>query len=488
VGTTKYMMDDIIQQDSYPKYGKIAGKVLIIGFGSIGQGMLPLILRHFYVDPAKITVLELGEHEELFKQRYPDIAFVSCRIKKDNLDSELSKYVDKGGLIIDCSLNIDGITIVKWALDHDVMYINTSIERWEDEPDETLPDMASRTLYHTHQQIRKEVGDTKGKSTCVVTHGANPGLVTHFVKRALLDIAKAMDLKVKVPQTRQGWAKLLQLTGTKVIQIAERDTQVIDKPKVKGEFVNTWSCEGFWAEGRAPAEMGWGSHEDPKGPDGGALHSEGPCNAAYLKQPGVATLVKSCVPTNGPYNGFLIQHSEAITISEWFSVMEGDKCVWRPTVYYAYCPFDGALASAHEFRGQELEIQTVKRIVKDEIVSGMDELGVLLLGHGKGAWWYGSQLTIDEARKLLPHESATSVQVESSMLGALVWMLNNPTEGYTEPEAIPFQEVLAVAGPYLGPIASTALDWTPTEDRNVLFKRALDKDNPWRFENFRVWS
>jgi homospermidine synthase len=46
-----------------------------------------------------------------------------------------------------------------------------------------------------------------------------------------------------------------------VIHIAERDTQVSDRPKLPGEFVNTWSVDGFYEEGVAPAEKGWGTHE-----------------------------------------------------------------------------------------------------------------------------------------------------------------------------------------------------------------------------------
>ena len=326
-------------------------------------------------------------------------------------------------------------------------------------------------------------------ATCVVTHGANPGLVSHFVKAALLDIAKAMNLPPDVPTNREDWAKLMQATGTKVIHISERDTQVIDKPKLKGEFVNTWSCEGFWAEGRAPAELGWGTHE-AKSPYNGFIHKEGegPGNAAYLDQPGVATLVKSWVPLGGEFNGFLVQHSESVTISEYFSIGEGAEAEYRPTVHYAYQPCDAAIVSVHEFRGRELEMQTHQRIAKDEIVSGIDELGVLLMGHGKNAWWYGSQLGIDEARKLIPRESATSVQVAASLIATIVWMIQHPNEGYTEPDYLPHEEILKVARLYLGPVASVQTDWTPLEDRNVLFKRPLDPKNLWRFENFRVWS
>ena len=41
----------------YPSYGPLDGPVVIIGFGSIGRGTLPLILRHFDVKPDQITVV-----------------------------------------------------------------------------------------------------------------------------------------------------------------------------------------------------------------------------------------------------------------------------------------------------------------------------------------------------------------------------------------------------------------------------------------------
>jgi homospermidine synthase len=48
--------------------------------------------------------------------------------------------------------------------------------------------------------------------------------------------------------------------------------------------VNTWSVEGFVAEGLQPSELGWGTHEKTM-PPGAARHGFG-CDAAiYLKQP-----------------------------------------------------------------------------------------------------------------------------------------------------------------------------------------------------------
>ena len=121
-----------------------------------------------------------------------------------------------------------------------------------------------------------------------------------------------------------------------------------------------------------------------------------------------------------------------------------------PSVYYVYQPCDAAIASVHEMRGQELKLQARQRVVKNEIVSGMDELGVLLIGDDF-CWWHGSQISIQDARRLVPGENGTSLQVAGSMLGAIVWMIQNPREGYVEPESIPFDFVTRIGDQYWAP-------------------------------------
>lgn len=105
-------------------------------------------------------------------------------------------------------------------------------------------------------------------ATAVVEHGANPGLVSHLVKKSMVDIAtRAIKDGIAAPRVEKAleadsYNELAQHLGIKVIHIAERDTQVTDKPKQLNEFVNTWSVEGFYEEGIAPAELGWGTHEN----------------------------------------------------------------------------------------------------------------------------------------------------------------------------------------------------------------------------------
>jgi homospermidine synthase len=288
-----------------------------------------------------------------------------------------------------------------------------------------------------------------------------------------------------LPTAREQWAALAQQLGVKVMHIAERDTQVASVPKRVGEFVNTWSIDGFVGEGCQPAELGWGSHEKALPPEG-RRHEFGRGSAIYLMRPGAATRVRTWTPRAGHFHGFLITHSEAISIADYFSVTQGATVAYRPTVHYAYHPCDDAVMSVHELAGRNWHQQIRQRLLMNEIIDGTDELGVLLAGHQKGAYWYGSQLSCAEARQLAPYNNATSTQVCVSVLAGLVWVMENPQRGIIEPDEIDFQRVLQICMPYLGKVVGEYTDWTPLKDRGRLFAEDIDDNDPWQFKNVLV--
>jgi homospermidine synthase len=321
--------------------------------------------------------------------------------------------------------------------------------------------------------------------TAVLTHGANPGLVSHLVKQALLNIAKDTGVDAGNPASRESWAKLSMILGIKVMHIAERDSQITNVPKTPNEFVNTWSVDGFVSEGAQPAELGWGTHEKHFPADGGR-HQQGSGCAIYLNRPGASTRVRTWTPEAGHFHGFLITHSEAISLADYYTVRDGERLAYRPTTHYAYHPCDNAVLSVHEFAGKNWRLQDRKRIMLNEITEGIDELGVLLAGHAKNAYWYGSQLSIEEARKLAPYNSATSLQVTSAVLAGMIWAMENPNRGIVEPDDMEFKRPLEICMPYLGRVVGKYTDWTPLYQRGELFAEDLDVSDPWQFKNIRV--
>jgi len=318
-----------------------------------------------------------------------------------------------------------------------------------------------------------------------LTHGANPGMVSHFMKQALLDIAGDTGHDTDIPVDRDGWARLAQKLGIKTIHIAERDSQRSSIRKRAGEFVNTWSIDGFVGEGCQPAELGWGSHEKLLPPDG-ERHAQGSRAAIFLGRPGASTRVRTWTPKAGPFHGFLITHSEAISIAAYLTVGSGDTPEYRPTVHYAYHPCDDAVLSIHELAGRNWRQQPEQRLLMDDVVEGFDELGVLLMGHARGAYWYGSQLSIGEARRHVPYNTATTLQVTSAVLSGMIWTMRHPKEGIVEAEDVDFLEILEIQTPYLGPVVGVYSEWTPLNDRGRLFQEDIDPDDPWQFKNFRV--
>jgi homospermidine synthase len=394
------------------------GRVLVLGCGSVSQCLQPLLLRHLDMDLTKITVMDFED----MRHTIPDSIAAGVNYAQDyvtprNMAMLLQKYVGPGDLLIDVAWNIDTGDIIQWCHDHNVMYINTSVELWDPYTESGVRSPTDRTLYVRHLNLRKQVAAWKTPGpTALVEHGANPGLVSHWVKLALEDVAKAI-LRNRTSREREDlleqyladadYPRLAMLTGTKVIHISERDTQISNRPKEVDEFVNTWSVAGFHEEGIAPAELGWGTHER-RLPVGAQVHRYGPCNQICLSQMGMNTYVRSWVPTYGEIVGMVIRHGESFTMGDFLTVWQDDIPVYRPTVHYAYQPADAAVASLQELRARNYQVQSRMRIMNDDIISGRDELGVLLMGHDMTSWWVGSQLDIREARSLVPHQSATT--------------------------------------------------------------------------------
>ena len=145
------------------------------------------------------------------------------------------------------------------------------------------------------------------------------------------------------------------------------------------------------------------------------------------------------------------------------------------------------MLSLHEMGGAAWKQQDDWQILDEhDIVDGVDELGVLLYGHAKNAYWYGSQLSIEQTRALAPYQNATGLQVTSAVLAGIVWMLENPQRGIVEADEMDFRRCLEVQLPYLGNVFGEYTDWTPLVDRGVLFPETIDESDPWQFTNVLV--
>jgi homospermidine synthase len=472
---------------NWPVHATWNGPIVMIGFGSIGRGTLPLILRHIKCEASQITVIDPdASHRQLAEQQ--GATFIQAGLTPKNYKKILKPLLvsERGpAFIVNLTVDVGSVDMMRLAREVNALYVDTVIEPWEGFYYNTKASTAERSNYMLRETMLAAKRELGAGPTAVSCCGANPGMVSWFVKKALMDIAAETKLKVAEPTSREGWGKLMKRLGVKGIHIAERDTQRGKQPKPFGTFINTWSVEGFISEGLQPAELGWGTHER-KMPPKGRKHKSGCGAAIYIERPGADTRVRTWTPTQGPHYGFLVTHNEAISIADYFTLREGRTVVYRPTCHYAYHPCNDAVLSWHEMLGAGHRQDKWKILDENEIADGRDELGVLLYGHKKNAYWFGSQLGIEDARKLAPYQSATGLQVTSAVLAGMVWAIENPNSGIVETDELDYKRCMEIQRPYLGPLKGVYTDWTPLQSRLDLFESEYDTKDPWQFQNILV--
>jgi homospermidine synthase len=436
----------------------LKNNIVIIGFGSIGQAILPLLQQHF--PSGEIIIIESNPTENYAKiSKEFSTTLIREHVNINNYCSILTPLLKSAGYLLNLATAVSSMDLIKLAQEHNVFYLDTCIEPWKYAHAEFG---IETTNYELREQVLAIKSKTKGKTTSLIAHGANPGFVSVLMKKGLIEMADAVGLKRTKPSTANEWASLAKELDIKVIQISEHDTQMSSSQRQCGEFVNTWSVDGFVTELLQPAELGWGSHEK-RIPDRGVRNTNGSKAAIWIDKPSLSLKVRSWSPNSLNFDGYLVTHHEAISIADYLTLKdEENNVIYRPTSYYAYHPCGDAISSIellNKFEG----INNIKsmRIMRDDIASGMDELGVFLISGSYSSLWIGSNLSIDKARKTAKLNNATSLQVVSSIIAAMEWMKENPNLGIIESEDLDYEFIYNVVEPYWAPIAKQYLTWHP---------------------------
>src|SRR5690606_31973277 len=182
---------------SYPVYGEITGPIVMIGFGSIGRGALPLIERHFKFDKSRMVIIDPRNDEAELLAKH-GVKHIQAHVTKDNYKQLLKPLLTEGhgqGFCVNLSVDTGSVDLIKLCRKLDVLYIDTVIEPWLGFYFDTSASNADRTNYALRETLRREKARNPGGTTAVSTSGANPGMVSWFVKQALVNLAYEPGLK-----------------------------------------------------------------------------------------------------------------------------------------------------------------------------------------------------------------------------------------------------------------------------------------------------
>ena len=442
-------------------------KIIVLGYGAIGRGFLDLCLSsdlnvdYIVIDQTLPAISTLGP-----------VGFLRVTLTADNLQSVLEQRVGQGDVVVHLTGTVDTFAVLEICRTLGAMYLDTANSFWPSALDDA--EAARRTQLEYHKRVRGYAQKRMSRTspTVLINHGANPGLVSHFTKAAMLAFAQDQGLSVPTPCTREGWGKLAQLLNIQTIQICEHDSQKIET-RAQGNFVSTWSPEGLQEEGLLKAEWAWGSNE-PQPPTLIHVTEE---KIAFIEASGFQIQTRGWTPSWGEINGFLIQHAECQSISDYLTLAYDGRTVYRPTVHYCYRPCPSARDSIEELLRDGGAHAMPSELLLDKLTEGTNELGVLL-GASAGGWWFGFTTPLNLARRLGKNLNSTSLQVAAGAYGGLRWMLSHPFAGFNEPENLPHDEILALTLPFLGLAHNRKTDWRPSLKQ--------EGAATWNFEEFLV--
>lgn len=481
-------------------------KLILFGCGGVGCALLEMLWTPWAKKkfPVKNICIfdprDLSSEPKVFQLiKKGVVKHIQIEITKGNLLPLLEDNVRPKDIIVDVSYNIYFKPLIQWCINHNVRYINTSMERWPIKNENILgKNLYKRTLYHLHEIVKKMNKEDKQYPTVVVEHGMNPGLITHFTKQGIKNVAKEVIDKAKQNRTKN--KKIISLIkaykkdnfplmgfllGLETVHCSERDTQISNVERRSQEFMNTWGAYSFYGEGVDPVQLGYGTHErrlhnsshPPKGLEQ---------NQIFLPIRGVDLILQSYVPIEkGTIHGMAISHGENDTIGRSLSLYKNKKLIYRPSNYYVYSPCEEAWNSIKEVQQNKYKMLETQHPLRGwEISSGVDAVGALLifkhdpieylLYNKEGSttsYWAGTILSIDEVRDLgIQYAGPTVIQVAISLIAVLVWIKQNPNNGICFPEDLPYDWVLDFCHQWLGTVF---MDWVPYSPKSTQLEAFL---------------
>ena len=105
------------------------GRIVFVGFGSIGQGVLPLILRHIGTQAERITIVSADERGADVAVHF-GVRFIKQAVTAENLRGLLEPLLSSGDFLINVSVDVSSCALIEFCHERGALYLDTCIEPW----------------------------------------------------------------------------------------------------------------------------------------------------------------------------------------------------------------------------------------------------------------------------------------------------------------------------------------------------------------------
>lgn len=449
-------------------------KVFLLGCGAVARTLLLIFLRKrpaFLPRGSTLFVVDKEDRHALLcslglERVFAKVDFLRLEVREGGVPA-LAEVVGacRPDLFIDATYGIHTLELLRMLDRWGVPYINSSVEDWDILPGAKGEDPNADSLSRRQAEIEAARPGLARRATSLLDMGVNPGLISAMTKRAVRGFHRRV-FGEDAPDVAAAAARL----DVRAAVVTEVDCQATGRPRRRGEFVNTWSPDGYIEEAFSPAEY----------TDRGVGVVVDPARSYY-------TQVFSRTPLASYYTGYAVRHSEAITIGR---LLQGGAPKPPATVFYAYQSCDDSLASLAEIQSTPGYRYASKRHPTSEIVGGTDEVGILLLTPGYGAHWCGTVQSIHDARRLFPEHghliNASTVQTAAGYYAGVAWVVSNPGRGVVYPEALDDDFVFGLVGDLIAPLYDGPLEFDISRKPSRRLDGRESPSEPFSFASFVV--
>lgn len=177
------------------------GRLLMIGCGGIGRGPAAPV-KHIDITPDRILVVTADSRGREVADE-AGVAFREVVITRDNYRDVLDPLVEAGDFILNLSVEVSSLALVRFAKEKGALYLDTCIEPWAGAYTDTTLSPSQRSNYMLREgalALKRELGP---RPTAVIAQGANPGMVSQLVKEAALNLARDLGKPADIPADRE---------------------------------------------------------------------------------------------------------------------------------------------------------------------------------------------------------------------------------------------------------------------------------------------
>lgn len=420
-------------------------KIILLGYGSIGKCVLDLLLLDtdyitrktgIVIKNIDIIVIDRLLKLDSVASSYANVRWMQKKLSKKTIVATLQEVsLGAGDLVIDLTSCTGSRLIAKTvAVNFGAMYISTALEGW------------NGWMLPMHKMV-SELTQLKtslphGSPTLLVTHGMNPGMVSHYALIALemLDThdrkaVKCIHITETDTQRLKRGVKLSSATHVAVPRLT------VTRSCMSKKILSTWGPQNFVDEMNArPLYVEKGRVKE------GHRRAFRDCVESFIFNPEQGHMTT--------YRGHSVTHEECFTINNYLRKALGV----RADIAFIYKPSDLSLAS---FLKQGHPMKPGERkglLLRGPGVIGYDTVGIYVETHTGKKVWIGNSCkagyAANEAIRRRYH-NATTIQVAAGVLAAIYVASKAPRLGLCFPEEIPGKlrrELVGMSERYYGPV------------------------------------